>query len=78
MLVFGLFGLLFVALLGWLTSWPFALYSFGVLMAGLAGHQAGSASLLDVPGWMSSEGGKLFLLLIGLFSLVSPFLIGLI
>ena len=78
MLVFALIGLGFVGLLGWLTNWPFAVYCYGVLMAGVTAHQAGSASPLDVPRWMSSAGGKVFLLLIGLFSLVSPLLIGVI
>jgi hypothetical protein len=78
MLVFALIGLGFVALLCWVTNWPFAVFCWGVLMAGVAAHQAGSASPLDLPGWMSSGGAKLVLSLIGLFSLVSPFLIGVI
>ena len=76
--VLALIALGFIALLEWLTNRPFALYCYGALMVGVAAHQAGSASVLDVPVVWSSAGGKLFLALVGLFSAVSPLLIGVI
>jgi hypothetical protein len=76
--VFGLIGLGFVALLAWLTNWPYALYCHGALMAGMGAHQASSASPLDVPLWMSAGGGRLFLTLVKLVSLLSPLVLGLV
>lgn len=78
LLVMGAIGLSFAALLGWLTSWAFAAYAYGVLTAGVAGYQARTARPSDVPLWMSSSGGILFLSLIGIFALVSPLAIGLV
>ena len=69
-------GLGFVAVLGWLTNWSYALYCYSVLMAGVAAQQARSATPLDVPLWMSSPGGRVFLSLVGLVALASPFLLG--
>lgn len=77
-LMLALVGLGLIAVLGWLTNRPFALYSYGVLMAGVAANQAVSARVSDVPLWMSSGGGRLCLSAVGLFSLVSPVLIGII
>lgn len=78
MTIIAAVGLAFVVLLGRLTTWPYALFCYSVLMAGAAAQHLDSAGTQDVPLWVSSSGTKLFLLSVGLFALASPFLVGLI
>ncbi len=71
-------GSAFVGGLAWLTSWPYAVYAFGMMYAGVASQQAASASPLEVPMWMSSDGGKLVLTLVTAVALFTPLLMGFI
>lgn len=80
-------GFGFVAALAWLTSWPFALYCYGALMASLHVHQAGTTltAWADTPSpravgsrplWMSSGGATLTFSLAALsLSLFAVFLV---
>lgn len=75
-----LVGVGFVALLAKATNWPFALFCYGAMITGVATEQLlrNSWNPLDVPIWVSSANGKLFLRVIGIICLISPLLIGII
>jgi hypothetical protein len=76
--VFGLIGLALMAGLTWTTNWQFTAYCCGAALAGAAAYDAGKANLADVPLWMSSAAGQLFLALVGLAATLSPLLVGVI
>jgi hypothetical protein len=76
MIALAIIGVVAGALLGWVTSWAFALFAFGALLAGVAANQMTRASPAEVPLWASSGSGQLALTVVMLLSLLSPLLIG--
>lgn len=74
----ALAGLMCVVALAWLTTWAFAVFCFGILSAGFAAQQARGARPWELPLWMSSGGGTLFLQLVSLLGVVLPLLVGVV
>jgi hypothetical protein len=81
MTVIAAVGLAFVALLGKVTSAPYALFCYGTLMAGFSAHELlAAANRWDptLPACLFEPVGKLILALIYFLGFLAPPLVGLI
>jgi TPR repeat protein len=70
-------GLVCVAALGWLTSYAFAVFAYGALLAATTSDGAVSRPAY-APPWMSTGGGRAFLALVQILGFMLPLLIGVV